>query len=279
MKYLKSYKLFESDESDPELLYDTFGITNEQIGDIIRELLDVKTGLQYKVKVRLKGTKVAIFKSIDSFVIFIESENILSSLVFRDMIEQVDNYLSIYGLEVFYVSPISERALGINIFVKRIIDKHEIYNNKLPEISGDESKMKISKSLIRALDTPRYNESKILEEFKYNEDQIKDLFVDLTDDNIEVYVNNKSSFLRKRCTITIGNPDINSQLINLHNKSDTEIRDVLEFAINYMREELHMKLEYVSTFNNELLKKYNFLDEVDNLGKCYQISLSFKPYY
>lgn len=153
MKHIKTFRVFES-EGDPNMLYDHFGITYEQVGDIIQDLLDVEGDLTYRIEVRPKE-KDGLFGEVDHFIIFIESKFAFDDTVFLPMIEQVDELLQMYGLEIFYVSPLAKRSIGENIFVKRISDDYKVCN-KIPRIH-DPSEDEDSEALgmVASIDGPR----------------------------------------------------------------------------------------------------------------------------
>lgn len=141
MKYLKKYKIFESESIDGLDLEKNFGITYDEVGDVIQDMLDFYPGLTYETRVHLLSDRGSIFNNdgkinkngVDYFIILINSDVIFDDRQFAEMLPEVDSKLSIYGLEIMISTDLSNRSLGENIFVSRISDE---YNDckKIPKI-------------------------------------------------------------------------------------------------------------------------------------------------
>jgi hypothetical protein len=139
MKHIKLYRVFESSiESELEK---NFGITYEEVGDIIQDILDSTPGLTYKIETRLLNDSLSIFNNsgkinkngVNYFIIYIESKTLFDDTSFINMASEIDGKLSIYGLEIIYFGNLSNYSIGTNIFVSKISDKY--YNcKKIPKI-------------------------------------------------------------------------------------------------------------------------------------------------
>ena len=139
MRYIKQYKIFESDNDYKyHSLNHYFGITYNEVGDIIQEMLDIHEGLTYRVEISLKGDDSHVFNDVDHFIVFIESETAFSDMPYLNMVEEVDSLFKMYGLEIFYVSSVAERSIGMNLFIKREGD-HSRVMEKIPEIHVPDS--------------------------------------------------------------------------------------------------------------------------------------------
>ena len=133
MRYLTTYKIFEADDYRWWTIENNFGVTSDQIKDIFQDILDISPGLNLNLNVRPKGKKDHLFNEVDYIVVYISSENVFSSLECMPMIKNVDSMLDMYGLEIFYVSPLSDHTIGLNTFIKRKGEYSKV-NKKIPDI-------------------------------------------------------------------------------------------------------------------------------------------------
>lgn len=130
MKYLNTYKLFESGSQDE--LSKRFGITEAEAMDIMQDSLDSFPGTEFKIDIQNDTSYIGI----DYFIVWINSNTVFNDTSFKEMVPDIDSKFGIYGLEVFYAAPLSNRSLGTNLWIKRIGDKvtKNFGINKVPKI-------------------------------------------------------------------------------------------------------------------------------------------------
>ena len=134
MKYITSYKIFESNSSLEHL----FGIKEDELMDIFQDILDLYP-LTTEIQVYEKGSD-SLCPELDFFVLLIKSEEVIDDRVFIDYISEIDSKLGIYNLEIFYASPLSDRSIGENFFIKRKGDISRM-NKKTPGIILNKDKV------------------------------------------------------------------------------------------------------------------------------------------
>lgn len=133
MRYLTTYKIFESDDYKWWSIEYQFKVTEDQIKDIFQDILDISPGLDISIDVRLKGQIDHIFNEVDYILVSITSEHVFNDLSCIPMIKNADSMLDMYGLEIFYVSPLGSRSIGFNTFIKRKGEYSKV-NKKIPDI-------------------------------------------------------------------------------------------------------------------------------------------------